>query len=403
MLEVNTISRKLKIAFVLDRYLPSRGGESYFSWLAKELASRGHEVHIFATIGEEIRGTEYQLHQIPVLRYPHSLRIFCFLRNSARAVQQYDFDIIQGVGRTLAMNIFNPHGGVEKAYLKQEFSSITNRVYYVYRFLRRYLSPQHYVKVWVQRRQYVNDKVKKIVAISRMVKEDIIRYYGVPEEKITVVFNCVDLDRFHPKNREIFRKVKRTELGIGDSTLLLLFAGNNYRLKGLEPLLHALIHLRRWFLNQPFQLLIVGRGRIDRYLRMARRLGVSDFTLFLGPVKEMEQYFAASDIYVHPTFYDSCSLTVLEALASGLPVITSRFNGAADVIVSNKGGKVLENPADVEELAESIAFYFDEDHRKAARGVARQWMEKYSPTYNVEETLRVYHEVAGGGQRWRNP
>ena len=294
------------------------------------------------------------------------------------------------------MNIFNPHGGVEKAYLKQEFSSITNRAYYVYRFLRRYLSPQHYVKVWVQRRQYVNDKVKKIVAISRMVKEDIIRYYGVPEEKITVVFNCVDLDRFHPKNREIFRKVKRTELGIGDSTLLLLFAGNNYRLKGLEPLLHALIHLRRWFVNQPFQLLIVGRGRIDRYLRMARRLGVSDSTLFLGPVKEMEQYYAASDIYVHPTFYDSCSLTVLEALASGVPVITSRFNGAADVIVSNKGGKILENPADVEELAESIAFYFDEDRRNAARGVARQWMEKHSPTSNVEETLRVYHEVAGG-------
>lgn len=396
MLEVNTISRKLKIAFVLDRYLPSRGGESYFSWLAKELVSRGHEVHIFATIAEKIRGTEYQLHQIPVLRYPHSLRIFSFLRNSARAVQQYDFDIIQGVGGTLAMNIFNPHGGVEKAYLKQEFSSITNRFYYVYKFLRRYLSLQHYVKVWVQRRQYVNDKVKKIIAISRMVKEDIIQYYGVPEEKITVVFNCVDLDRFHPKNREVFRQVKRMDLGIDDSALLLLFAGNNYRLKGLEPLLHALIYLRRWFPNQPFHLLIVGRGRIGRYLRMARRLGVSDFTLFLGSVEEMEQYYAASDIYVHPTFYDSCSLTVLEALASGLPVITSRFNGAADVIISNKGGKILENPADVEDLAESIAFYFDEDRRSAAQVVARQWMEKYSPTSNVEGTLRVYHEVAGG-------
>ena len=396
MLEVNTISRKLKIAFVLDRYLPSRGGEIYFSWLAKELVSRGHEVHIFAAIAEKIRGTEYQLHQIPVLRYPHSLRIFSFLRNSARAIQQYDFDIIHGVGRTLAMNIFNPHGGVEKAYLKQEFSSITNRFYYVYKFLKRYLSLQHYLKVWIQRRQYVNDKVRKIIAISPMVKEDIVRYYGVPEEKIAVVFNCVDLGRFHPKNRTIFRKAKREDLGIDDSALLLLFAGNNYRLKGLEPLLHSLIYLKRWFLNRPFFLLIVGRGRIGRYLGMARRLGVSDFTLFLGPVKGMKQYYAASDIYVHPTFYDSCSLTVLEALASGLPVITSRFNGAADVIISNKGGKILENPADVKDLAESIAFYFDEERRKEAQVVARQWMEKYSPTSNVEETLRVYHEVAGG-------
>jgi UDP-glucose:(heptosyl)LPS alpha-1,3-glucosyltransferase len=128
---------------------------------------------------------------------------------------------------------------------------------------------------------------------------------------------------------------------------------------------------------------------------MARTLGVSDFTLFLGPVKGMEQYYAASDIYVHPTFYDSCSLTVLEALASGLPVVTSRFNGAADAITSDKGGKVLDDPADVEALAQSIAFYFDEERRNEARSIARRWMEKYSPAYNLEETLRVYYEVSG--------
>jgi len=205
----------------------------------------------------------------------------------------------------------------------------------------------------------------------------------------------VDLDRFHPKNRAIFRKAKRTELGIDDKTILLLFAGNNYRLKGLEPLLHALTYLKRCFPNQPFQLLIAGRGLMRRYLRMARKLGVSGCTLFWGPVKEMEKYYAASDIYVHPTFYDSCSLTVLEALASGLPVITSRFNGAAGVITSSRGGRILDDPADMEDLAESIAFYFDEERRNEARVVVRQWMEKYSPTHNVEETLRVYYQVAG--------
>ena len=395
MLEANTISRKLKIAFILDKYLPSRGGESYFSWLAQELSRRGHEVHIFTTIVEKNPGREYQLHRIPALRYPRSLRILSFLVNSARAIRPYGFDVIHGVGQSLAMNILNPHGGVEEAYLKQDFSSITNRFYYVYKFLKRYLFPEHYVKVWVQRRQYLSDNVKKIIAISQMVKDDIIRYYGVAEGKIAVVFNCVDLDRFHPRNREIYRKAKRADMEIDEDTMLLLFAGNNYRLKGLDPLLHALVFLKRWFPSQPFRLVIAGRGQIGRYLRMARRLGVSDSTHFLGSVREMEQYYAASDIYVHPTFYDSCSLTVLESLASGLPVITSRFNGAADVITSNKGGKVLEDPADVEDLAKSIAFYFDEGRRDKARVVARRWMEKYSPAYNVEETLRVYYEVVG--------
>jgi len=393
-MELNDHSRKLKIAIILDRFLPARGGENYFSWLAKELSRRGHEVHVFAMKVEKTPVKEYQVHCLPVWRFPQSLRLLSFLIGSNRAVRPYRFDIIHGVGWTLAMNIFNPHGGVEQAYLKQEFLSITNRLYYVYKFLKRYLSPQHHLKLWIQRRQYLSPGVKKIIAISRMVKNDVLRHYELPEEKIAVVFNSVDLERFHPRNRKIYREAKRRTLGVDPNDLLLIFAGNNYRLKGLEPLLKAMVLLRRWFPNQPFRLLIVGRGQIGRYRRVARRLGVSDRALFLGPVKEMEQYYAASDIYVHPTFYDSCSLTVLEALASGLPVITSRFNGAADAFLSDRGGKVIEDPADVQGLARSISHFFDEGRRNEARIVARQWMEKYPLTYNVEETLRVYYEVA---------
>jgi UDP-glucose:(heptosyl)LPS alpha-1,3-glucosyltransferase len=331
---------------------------------------------------------------VPGWRWPHSLRMLSFLINSGRVVNRYDFDIIHGVGRILAMNVFNPHGGVEQAYLRQEFSSITHRFYYAYKYLKRYLSPQHYLKVWIQKRQYLSCRVKKIIAISQMVKKDIIRYHGVPEEKIAVVFNSVDLDRFHPRNREIYREQKRKALGIDRDALLLIFAGNNYRLKGLDPLLQALVLLRQRFPDRPFRLLVAGRGHPGQYRRKARRLGVSDLTLFLGPVRGMEEYYAAGDIYVHPTFYDSCSLTVLEALASGLPVITTRFNGAADVIVSEEGGKVIEDPADAENLAESISCYFDDGRRNRARVVARQWMEKYPLRYNIEETLKVYYEVA---------
>lgn len=393
-MESNDHSRKLKIAIILDRFIPSRGGENYFSWLANELSKRGHEVHVFAMKIEKNLVTEYPVHRIPVWRYPPSLKLLSYLRNSDRAVRPYDFDVIHGVGGCLGMNIFNPHGGVEQAYLKQEFLSITNRFYYLYRFIRRYFSLQHYLKAWVQRRQYLSGRVEKIIAISQMVKKDIVRYHGVSDEKISIVFNCVDLNRFHPGNRNVYRQQKRKDLGMDEDTVLLIFAGNNYRLKGLEPLLRSLVLLRRWFPNRAFRLLIVGRGQIRRYFRKASRLGVSDLTLFLGSVREIEQYYAASDIYVHPTFYDSCSLTVLEALASGLPVITSRFNGAAEAILSNEGGKVIEDPADVEHLARSISYYFDEERRDEARVVSRQWMEKFSPAHNVEETLRVYYQVA---------
>jgi len=400
-METNGSSRKLKIAIVLDWFLPSKGGESYLVWLADELSRRGHEVHVFAIEGEKDPAASYQMHLIPVLRWPRSLRMLSFLLNSGRLVKRDDFDIIHGVGLTLAMNVFNPHGGVEQAYLRQEFRSISNRFYYLWRWVRLYLSLEHHLTLWIQRRQYLSPRVKKIIAISQMIKRDIAQQYGNLAEKVAVVFNSVDLNRFHPRNRDLHRAEKRSALDIPPDTIVLLLVGNNYRLKGLEPLMAAMRLLRQRFPTQPFRLLVAGRGQVVRYRRKAQRLGVSDLVLFLGSVRDIEQYYAASDIYVHPTFYDSCSLTVLEALASGLPVVTTRSNGAADAVVSEEGGRVIEDPANVEDLAESIAHYFDEGRRTRARTVTRQWMEQVPPSYNMEQTLRVYYEVAGEAERKR--
>jgi UDP-glucose:(heptosyl)LPS alpha-1,3-glucosyltransferase len=394
-MEMNGSFHKLKIAIVLDWFLPSRGGESYLVWLADALSRRGHEVHVFAIKGEKDPTASYQVHLIPVLGYPRSLRMFSFLLNSDRIIKAESFDIVHGVGWTLTMNVFNPHGGVEQAYLRQEFRSISNKLYYLWRFVRQYLSLTYYLTLWIQRRQYLSPRVKKIIAISQMIKRDITQYYGTVAEKVVVVFNSVDLNRFHPRNRGLYRAEKRSSLHIPLGTIVLLFVGNNYRLKGLEPLMAAMGLLRKRFPNQPICLLVAGRGQVARYRRKARRLDASDLVLFLGSVREIEQYYAASDIYVHPTFYDSCSLTVLEALASGLPVVTTRSNGAADAIVSEEGGRVIEDPANVEDLAESIAYYFDERRRTRAQTITRRWMEQYPPSYNVEETLRVYYEVAG--------
>ena len=149
-----------------------------------------------------------------------------------------------------------------------------------------------------------------------MVKRDIIDYYAYPADRISVVFNSVDLDRFHPRMREVYRAEKRAELGVGEDVILLLFAGNNFRLKGIETLIRALALLTAHFPDLDFRLLVAGRGRPGRYRRLMRKLGIADRVMFTGPLPSMEHYYAAADIYVHPTFYDSCSLTVLEALAS---------------------------------------------------------------------------------------
>lgn len=386
------MERNLKIAIVLNRFFPSSGGQSYFSFLAKALSDRGHEVTVFASQAEKENPKEYNLKIIPVLRWPRTLRIITYIISSHLLVSKDRFDIIHQADEGLTMNVFNPHGGVEKAYLKQEFRSIDSKPYLAMRFLRRYLSPYHYLLLSIQRIQFKSQSVKKIIAISKMVKEHMVEYYGVNEEKIAYVFNTCDMERFRPENREVFRKGVRKDLNLTDDAVLLMFAGHNFRLKGLKVLFKALRSLLSESKHDIY-LLVAGRGRIDYYRRIAEDMGIERRVLFLGPVRDIEKYYAASDIYVHPTFYDSCSLSVLEALSSGLPVITTKFNGAKDAIRSEDGGVVIEDPSSSEELKSAISLFLDPEKRKIARTLTRSWMEEYSPEKHIDRILEVYSEV----------
>ncbi len=384
--------RPLKIAVLLDKFLPSRGGERYFSFLCGELARRGHEVHVFATA---VEGSDmpYQVHLVPVLPFPRWLRILSFWRNSARILARHDFDIIHGVAQSPMVNVLNPHGGVEPAYLRQEFASLENRLYFVYKWIRRYVSVRHYLEMALQRRQYQSERLKRVIAISTMIKRDITHYYGFPKGRVDVVFNSVDIDRFHPRNRDLHREKVRRELNIGEKSFLLLFAGNNFRLKGVATLVRSLARLRLEFPDRDFRLLIAGRGRTSRYQALAKRLGMAGAVIFAGPLKGMERYYAAADVYVHPTFYDSCSLTVLEALAAGLPAVTTRFNGASDAITSPDAGCVINDPSDDGELADAIIRYTDPERQAVFSKAARLCMEVHTPVRNVNETLETYYKA----------
>jgi UDP-glucose:(heptosyl)LPS alpha-1,3-glucosyltransferase len=183
------------------------------------------------------------------------------------------------------------------------------------KFLGRIFSLKQWISGWIEDAPYKKEKVSKIIAISEMVKQDMIRWYGVSEDRITVVYNGVDIERFHPRNRQ-YREEIRRRYGIGDE-FVILFVSNNFRMKGLKYLLATLSRLKKEG-RLLFKLLILGRDRKNPYLRLAKKMGISEEVVFAGSTNEPEKYYGAADLLVHPTFYDACSLTVLEALASGL-------------------------------------------------------------------------------------
>jgi UDP-glucose:(heptosyl)LPS alpha-1,3-glucosyltransferase len=223
-----------------------------------------------------------------------------------------------------------------------------------------------------------------------MIKSDIVKYHNINPQKIDVVYNGVDLQKFHPDNKNRYRNVMREKLSLGEE-LIILYISNNFRLKGLRTLVKSLGELKKS--RNDFKALIVGRGNETPYCKQAKKLGCLGNLIFLGHVGEIEKYYAASDLYVHPTFYDSCSLVTTESLASGLPVITTVFDGASGIMEDGKEGFVMKNPDDHKALAGKISLFFDDEFRQKASIAARKKAEKYPAERNCEEIIEIYNEV----------
>jgi len=165
----------------------------------------------------------------------------------------------------------------------------------------------------------------------------------------------------------------------------------NYRLKGLEPLLHAVARIPA---NIPLKLLVAGSRVITPWQRLADKLGISDRIRFIGRSADVRQVFFAADLLVHPTYYDPCSLVVLEALACGLPVITSAHNGAGERMSPPRDGYVIADPNDHQALADSLIRLTDTDQREKCGQAARAAARKWTMDDHVQAIEQVCRQVA---------
>ena len=387
----------MKIALVIDRFLPAKGGgERYVQILAQRLAERGHAVTILARRFPDNtppKGIRY--HRVGVPGWPGFLKVLRFARQCREEITGGDFDIVHDVGHTIGADIFNPHGGVEQVWLERYFASYNNAFHRAFKRIQRFLSPKERVTLSLQRQQYLSEETRRILAISPMIREHIRAYYPqIPSGKIALIENPAELSRFSPKNRKMYRAEERKRLNLSNGEIALLFVGNNFRLKGLHPLLRSLTVLGKMADNShPFRLLVAGNESPKRWKRLADKLGVGRRVTFLGPSSEMERLYAASDIFVLPTFYDSAALVVLEALASGLPVITSRWNGTHTLIDVPAAGMVLEDNDNPEEIAKAIYRFFPEEIRAEALQQSPRLVASVGLDNHIDRILQLYDEV----------
>jgi UDP-glucose:(heptosyl)LPS alpha-1,3-glucosyltransferase len=291
------------------------------------------------------------------------------------------------------MDVFQPLGGSQMAGLVGNIRSIDDIVSRGIKILTYIFSLRRMVYFYVEKIQL--EEANIVIAISAMVKGDLLRYSRLPESKVKIVRNGVDLNRFHPRNRELCREETRRSLGLSDQDVMVIFVAHNFRLKGLQTLIRALAELERRRGEHHFKIGVLGAGKVRQFSALARKLGVLDKLIFIGCKEDTPSYYAAADISVHPSYYDPSALVVLEAMASGLPVITTAYCGTSEIIQEGQEGFVVASPSNIKLLADRINCLADSELRQKMGASGRLRAEEFPYSRNMREILDIYDEYIG--------
>jgi UDP-glucose:(heptosyl)LPS alpha-1,3-glucosyltransferase len=231
-------------------------------------------------------------------------------------------------------------------------------------------------------------KAGRVIAASQVVVNEIIDVYRYPADRIDVVRNGIPIDRFRFEPE--LRERSRAELKLEPDQILLLFAGSGWERKGLLFAIEAMALCK----NRKMRLLVAGRGNARPYKTARLRFWREDPVQFLGEIADLVPVYAAADIFILPTIYDPFSNACLEALDSGLPVITTRSNGFSEIIEDGVHGSIVDNPANLVGLRDAIRFWADPSRRDAARSANIERASQFDISKNVAQTLDILTRVA---------
>jgi UDP-glucose:(heptosyl)LPS alpha-1,3-glucosyltransferase len=232
------------------------------------------------------------------------------------------------------------------------------------------LNPYHAYMKATERKMFQSARLRAVICVSKMVKQEIRDRFGVADDKLHVIYNGVDTGRFNLELASLYRSRVRAELRWPESDVVLLLVGSGFERKGVGVTIEALREL-----PSHVRLLVVGKDkRLEHYRAFAQRLGLGSRVEFTGGQKDVLPYYGAADIFVMPSVYEPFGNVVLEAFASGLPVVTSTKCGAGELIEDNREGSVVD-ALDVRGLAAALLALTDTARRQAAGKAARRKAE----------------------------
>lgn len=370
----------MNLAVIRWRMAASGGVERFIFDIARTLEGRDVAVTLITepfTSAEPFAGRILDLARS---RGGRAARFRRFQAAVGEVLARESFSLVQSHERVLTADLYRAGDGVHAAWFARLQRSRPK-----WRAAGMRLDPMHRLYMATERRM-AQETSMLFVANSSLVARELGEYLGLEETRVRLIENGVDLDRFAPAT-DAARAKARQDLGLPESGPVAAYVGSGFERKGAFHLVRALADpgLR------DLSVIIAGRDKAEGALRdLVARLGLAGRVHIAGPLADVRPALHAADLFVLPTLYDPMPNAALEALACGLPVVTTPDAGIADAIKEAGAGAVAAR--DAEPLAAALIEVLD--RLEEARAAARTLRPRYALTDTVDKWLDLYREWA---------
>jgi len=386
----------MKVAIIIERYDISLGGAEWLAYeLASALSSLGVEVDILAVHGSS---NDANVHFLYPDDHNKRISLASFTKTISNYIERNHYDIIHSLIPLSFADVYQPPGGSFTEAIIRNAASYRNKLISVYKKATAFANQRRTEMLYAEKKLCKNPNGPIIAALSNYVKKQFENHYNLDSERIALVPNGVKIDnKADAQSAEKLKKqiFSRLEIERSARPVFFLFGANNFRLKGLNVLMEALALLEKTPTPRTPYLLVAGGGKINEFRSLAEMLKLGRKIVFLGHLPNIQNIMSISDAAVLPTFYDPCSRFILEALAACKPVITTKFNGASDFFENNRHGKVIDNPEDINALADAIRYFTDTKNlENASQAITEDNLkENISIDRAARQLLDVYESV----------
>jgi UDP-glucose:(heptosyl)LPS alpha-1,3-glucosyltransferase len=312
-----------------------------------------------------------------------------FLDSLDRHLRTTQYDIVHAMLPVRQCDVYHPHAGLAVEVVAQGHRKYVGPIQQLLAKTANRFNARRQEFAAVERALLESPNPPVVLCLSEYVKGLVGQHYTLPSGKLATLFNATDLNRFDPAQRPKAGVEIRERFQIPPDRIVALMIAQDFARKGLREAIRALARVA----DPRLTLLVVGKQNPRAYRDVAARAGVGDRVIFAGPTTDSHSFYRAADFFVLPTRHDPCSLVVLEALAMGVPVISTAFNGACEIMTDGVHGFILKDPADIEALAGAMRQLLDSDKRARMSEACLSLRSALSYEHHLDNLLRIYASI----------